>query len=184
MTRSEALLAALEQVGENISSVDERIDRAISILENNHYEHAAEMRAAIEAHGASVKDAGKYLSDGLIVASVLAIGGFVVNKIIDLSIQRGKSEAQIIQLVDSIYSLQERHGPMEYGFILERSYAESTTTDERRTLINGLVASGFLEDNNAEYPGKLAVNADHYESFVEICLEVYGVTQITHSLGN
>jgi hypothetical protein len=186
MTRSEALLAALEQVGDNISGVDNRIDQAISLLENNSYEHAAEMRAALVEHGKSIEDAGQSLANGLIVSSVLAVTGNafnnIFNKVIDIAIQRGKSEAQTIQLVSSIFSLQQRHGPMEYNFIVDRSYAQDTTTDERRTLINGLIHSGFMEDDNEEYPQKLFMDEDRYDEFFEIYSAAYGITQIENNL--
>jgi hypothetical protein len=136
------------------------------------------MRAALDEHGKNIKSAGESLMVGLIASTVIGIGGLIFNKILDVAIQRGKLDAQIIQLVTSIYSLQQRHGPMDYDFILERSYAEGTTTDERRTLINGLVASGLIEDDNELYQGKLVINDDHYEEFMQICLTGYGLVQI------
>lgn len=182
MTRTEALLAALQQVGDNISGVDDRLDQAINILESNRYEHAAEMRAALEEHGKNIKGAGESLMVGLIASTVIGIGSLIFSKIIDVAIQRGKSDAQIIQLVTSIFSLQQRHGPMDYNFILERSYAEGTTTDERRTLINGLVASGLLEDDSDKYQGKLVMNDDLYDEFIQLCLEGYGLVQIENDV--
>ena len=156
------LLEALDQVDDSITDINDRLAAATQILEESRREHSIAIRDAADAQslaakqaaqelGSNVSEAGKSIRDGFIVGAAalgfLALLGFAVSKIADLSREQDLSQRQRFQLFDSIVRLFKEYGPMTYEFVLERSYAEGADTEKRRSLLNELIHHGVIADN-------------------------------------
>jgi hypothetical protein len=188
-TRNEAMLDALQQVDDSITGVDERLSEAVNILERSNYEHAAEMKGAALEHGVSIETAASTLEGGLVahgksiesagdslVASVIiyAVGSIatsMTDKLMTFVIEAAKSNNQMIEMVNSIWLLQQKYGAMDYNFVLDRSYASKTTTDERRTILNGLIMMRIIEDNHLNDANLLTIDEDSDMFQAYLCWE-------------
>lgn len=173
-TRAEALLEALEQVDDSIVGVDNRIAEALQIIENNNSEHAQSIIEAADLHGKTVEKAGSDIAEGLIVGAAVFCVGLIHISLINLVIQRTTANRQFVQMFDSVVCIFRKNGPtIPYDFVLKRSYAEGTTSEERQTLLNGLIYLGIVEDNYNGEPEILYLDpdSDHiaaiYNSFEE-----------------
>ena len=177
MGHAKALLEALEQVDSTVFGIDERLQAAMEIMERNsadeisaihdsadrtsrRFEAAAQeqsraLQVAANEHGKIVTRAGQSIAEGLIVGSTVLVGGLIVsrlmNTIIEYALVVGRMVRQEIQMVDSILKLQENYGSMTYRFVVQRSYAEDSTNEERQNILNGLIAEGVVID---KYQGK------------------------------
>ena len=121
------------------------------------------VKEAADSHGRSIERAGNDIMSGLIVGAVVLIGGLAIGGLVKLAMQRGLEIRRKTQMITSILSLHEKHGAMSYDFVLERSYAEDTDTEERRTLLNGLIAEGIVIDGHLGDPDLLTIDADGEE---------------------
>lgn len=179
-SRSEALLEALQQVDSSIVGIDARISEAVRILENSNNEHATAVKEAARIRGESLNKAVNTGVGGLIVVAVINIIGSVIETVLKLAIERAKTNAQEIEIVESIWLLQQKYGAMTYNFALKRSYANNSTTDERRTLLNGLIMAGIIQDNYQGDPNLLFIDkdADEFIEFYSWVEQIAGVKLI------
>lgn len=53
-------------------------------------------------------------------------------------------------LINSIQSLQARYAFLSYEFILERSFAQGATRDERQNVLNELLHDGIVTSKQSE----------------------------------
>jgi len=155
VTRTEALIEALEKVDDSVTGTGNRIESAIQILEESGSEHSSVIREALESHGQAaenlgrdIKKSGANIEVGLIVSSVLLAGAYFFSTILTRINERSIANKQFVQMFDLVVCLFEKYeSELSYEFVLERSYAEDTTTEERQTLLNGLIHYGVIEDN-------------------------------------
>ena len=187
-SRSEALLEALQQIGSSVEGSGAKLEAAIGLLENSNYEHAADMRHAFEGHGESleraaeshgrsieslgtdIRKAGRDIESGLEVIGIFCLVGIALVAqagAITAGLEQMKSNRQYVQMVDSILELQSKYGAMNYKFVLKRSFAEGSTKGQRRTILNGLIFSGVVNDCHNSIPNQLFIDeaSDAYLNF-------------------
>ncbi|MDW3224161.1 MAG: hypothetical protein R8G34_14990 [Paracoccaceae bacterium] len=115
---------------------------------------------AAEKHGRSLERAANDVAGGLIVSSVINVAGAAIGGLFKLALDRQKEAVQRIQIIDSVVKLHDTHGPMDYDFLVQRSYAQDTGKKKRRTLINGLIFEGILYEEEVDGVMKVLVDDD------------------------
>ena len=60
--------------------------------------------------------------------------------------EQGEEIQKKIQMIESIIALQEKFGSMEYDFVARRSFAASSTVEERQTILNGLIFEEIVQE--------------------------------------
>lgn len=173
-TRKELLEALTDNVeglsGEILDSTDtlsDSTDRMVEatdrMTENVEY-YVNGVRVSLDdaagRHGKSIEKAGGDILVGLIGGAAVLAGGLAIGGLIKVAMQRSKEACQRIQIIDSIISLHDTHGAMDYDFVVARSYAVDTTSEERQTMINGLMYEGIIIETQIDGQMKLIVDED------------------------
>ena len=111
------------------------------------------MDDAAEKHGRSIKRAASDIEGGLFVSGVLHLLGAVFGaaaQAAPLIRENNIEAAQRVQIIGSVLDLINAQGPLDYEYLVKRSYAQDTRKGDRRTLINGLIWEGILYEEEVD----------------------------------
>src|SRR5207247_4989565 len=127
---------------------------------------------ALDRHGETQLEAAKIISRGLTSASsemigAMFLGGFLwltgkaVGTVVGALIDRVREINKKTAMIKSIQTLQGRHAPLTYEFIVERSIAEGASKDERQNILNELLHDGIVSSKVSEDGESLCIESDN-----------------------
>lgn len=146
----EGLTGDIRDGAETYAASADRIAEASETFELTVNGARVALDEAAEKHGRSLERAASDVAGGLIVSSIINVGGTAIGGIVKLALERQKEAVQRIQIIDSVVKLHDTHGPMDYDFLVKRSFAPNTGKKKRRTLINGLICEGILYEEQID----------------------------------
>lgn len=120
---------------------------------------------AADRHGKSIEKAGSDFVAGLVGGAAVLAGGMIVGGVLkifgDLFLvlkEQAEETQKKINMIESIMALQNKYGPMEYDFVAQRSFAVSSTLEERQTILNGLIFDEIVQE--AAVDGRMLLSID------------------------
>ncbi|SEN54948.1 hypothetical protein SAMN04488077_12023 [Roseovarius tolerans] len=139
----------LEDLNDNVEGLSGEILDSAEAYSNS----ADRIAEAKEKHGRSIKRAASDIEGGLVVSGVLHLLGAVFGaaaQAAPLIRENNIEAAQRIQIIGSVLDLIDAQGPLDYEYLVKRSYAQDTRKGDRRTLINGLIWEGILYEEEVD----------------------------------
>jgi hypothetical protein len=133
------------------------------LLENLQFEienlsnRMTEGSEALQKQGDNQVQAAEIISNGLsnlggdLIAAAV-VGGFLslAGKATGLIIGQLVEIRRKTDMIKSIQKLQERHAPLSYDFIVERSYVQGASKDVRQNLLNQLLHDEIVTAKESE----------------------------------
>lgn len=173
-TRKE-LLENLEYEMERLTEAQQYNSDALNRYNESQIQSSEGIERAAEHHGEqlieaskSIESAGDSILAGLVGGAAILVGGIsslfiggVTLFAIKLLLERIKETNKKTDIIKSILKLQSIYPYLTYRFVIDRSFAEGSTTEERQTLFNQLISEGFVTHYKHDNVNALKIDADN-----------------------
>ena len=96
----------------------------------------------------------------MIGSAVIHVAGGIFGTIFEIIRERAFEIRRKTDVIQSLIALQRKHGPVKYKFAVDRSFAQGTDREMRRTIVNGLIYEGIIEEDTSSSPPRLWIDED------------------------